>query len=97
LIQLEFIMNRINEVLYSLEFDIVEKINLIGKCKSFEDSVIYFDYIRSKLSFIYRCRMKYKIELSDRLSKIIDDFERTDVFYTKKMLWEKISSGLYEL
>lgn len=96
LTQLDFIHNRIYEGIYVLGNNIDEKISQIAGCKTFEESLTYFDEARTLLAFLYKCRTKYNFDLSDKTRKMMDDFERIDVLSLKELLWQKITSGMYQ-
>lgn len=96
-IEFLFIKNRIDENLYRIEKEVINTIDKIKLKDTVEECTIHFEQLGTYLSLIDRASIMYHIDISDRLRKFIDDFQRIDHEYTRTKLWYLIRSGKYYL
>lgn len=95
--KINFDFDRLNELLYLIEEEIVSLLRQIQQ-SSFNESLEYFEQLEYYKQIIAKCYYnRHKIEISDKLFKFMDDFERTDDQLTKKNLWLSITSNTYHL
>lgn len=94
---LNFDYDRLNELLYLIEEEIVFLLKKI-KNTSVEESIAFFDQLETYKTIVAKCYYnRNKIEISEKLFLFMTDFERSDLLIEKRRIWNQLKEGKHVL